>query len=42
MSILNRGKIDLLEKITISQIESGFEPELFKDAFKEGWSNYDH
>ena len=23
-------------------VESGFEPELFKKQFKEGWQNFDH
>lgn len=28
--------------MTITLIESGFEPELFKKSFKDGWQNYDH
>jgi hypothetical protein len=32
----------VIEKIIINQVESGYEPEIFKEQFKEGWSNYDH
>ena len=30
-----------LNKMTITMVESGFEPELFKEAFN-GWTNFDH
>lgn len=26
--------------MAINLVESGFEPEIFKRAFKEGWQNY--
>jgi len=28
--------------MTVSIVESGYEPELFKEAFREGWQNFDH
>ena len=28
--------------MSISLIESGFEPELFKNSFKDGWQHFDH
>jgi hypothetical protein len=31
----------MLERISISQVESGFEPELFKTAFLGGWQNFE-
>ena len=32
---------DWLNKMTVTMVESGFEPELFKEAFV-GWNNFDH
>lgn len=28
--------------MAISQVDSGFEPEIFKSAFKDGWQNYEY
>lgn len=28
--------------MAINVVESGYEPEIFKQAFKEGWQNYEH
>eukprot|EP00347_Sterkiella_histriomuscorum_P002563 403367666 len=33
---------DYIERMSISLIESGFEPELFKKSFKDGWQHFDH
>jgi len=30
------------EKMAVSIVESGFEPEIFKQAFREGWQNFQH
>ena len=30
-----------LEKITISIVHYGFEPDIFKSAFRQGWSRFD-
>jgi hypothetical protein len=35
--VLHQGSKDMLERISISLVESGFEPELFKTAFLGGW-----
>jgi len=28
--------------VSITQVDSGFEPDIFKESFKEGWQNYEH
>ncbi|CDW90641.1 UNKNOWN [Stylonychia lemnae] len=33
---------DQIEKMAISFIENGYEPEIFKKQFKDGWQNFDH
>ena len=32
----------ILERMAITQVDSGLEPEIFKTAFKEKWQNFDH
>jgi hypothetical protein len=39
--VLHQGSKDMVERISISIVESGFEPELFKSAFLGGWSNFE-
>lgn len=41
MNTVRQGK-DFLEKVSITQFDSGFEPDIFKESFKEGWLNYEH
>ena len=31
-----------IEKMAINIVESGFEPDIFKQAFREGWQNFEH
>lgn len=42
LSILHHphGK-EIIERVSFSIVESGYEPEVFKSAFK-GWQNFDH
>lgn len=42
LAVLHNQNTVYLEKMAISVTESGFEPELFKTSFKDGWQNFEH
>ena len=39
LTVLHQSAV---EKMSIGVVESGFEPEVFKSAFIEGWQQFDH
>lgn len=43
LALLHNQSKELVERIALSIVESGYEPELFKSAFVDGgWSNFEH
>ncbi len=43
LSLLHQQSKELTERIAISIVESGYEPEVFKSAFiVDGWQNFEH
>lgn len=42
LDLLHPKGYEQIDKMSISLVESGYEPEIFKSAFKDGWQNYDH
>ena len=41
LALLHQQSKDLVERIALSTIDSGFEPDLFKSAFMGGWQNFE-
>ncbi len=42
IALLNQQSKDIVDRVALSLVESGFEPELFKTAFLGGWQNFEH
>lgn len=42
LCLLHAQGTEHIEKMGVSIVESGCEPELFKEAFRDGWQNYEH
>ena len=43
LGLLHQQSKDLVERIVLSIVESGYEPEIFKSAFVlGGWQNFEH
>lgn len=43
LSLLHQQSKELTERVALSIVESGYEPEIFKSAFVlDGWQNFEH